>query len=256
MPEKSVVVPNHELLKKYFDRKRKSSPGFSLRALAGRLDVSASFLSRVMSGKKPVPAELLPRLAKALDVEPEMLVPKTPAKKEKAPPAAADWSIADIEATQILRNWYNVPILELLTLSNFDGSAAAISRRLKLSKATTEIALRELEMMGLIQNKEGRYVKTESRLRFTSSKSTTLIRKFHDEMLEKSQFELRNATTEDEFQNRLITGITISASPEKIQEAKAKLADFLHELANDIISSPGTEVYHLSAQLFPLTKGD
>jgi predicted transcriptional regulator len=132
-----------------------------------------------------------------LDLQPEILVAQqtTPAKKAAAQPSAADWSIADAGATQILRNWYNVPILELLTLANFDGTAAAISRRLGLSKTTTEVALRELEMIGLIKNKKGRFVKTESRLRFTSSKSTTLIRKFHDEMLEKSQLELRNANS-------------------------------------------------------------
>jgi uncharacterized protein (TIGR02147 family) len=148
-----------------------------------------------------------------------------------------------------------VPILELTTLSNFDGTAATIARRLNLSLASTEVALRELISLGLITVNEGRFEKTNCKLRITSAKSLAAIRHFHDEMLKKSQAELRGSQSEAEFQNRLITGITVSASPERVQEAKRKLANFLHELADDLAATPGTEVYHLAAQLFPLSKG-
>lgn len=243
----------------YFERKRESSPGFSLRALAKRLDVSASFLSRVLNGQKPIPAELLPRLARALDVEPELLAKEraaeTPKKANvKVSGAFQDWELAEVEATQILRNWYNLPILELTTLENFDGTAESISKRLKISPTTTEIALRELVGLGLIECTDGRYRKTATKLRFITSKTNNLFRKFHDDMLEQGQVELRNGVTEEEFQRRLMIGITISADPEKVKQAKHKLAEFLYQLANELIESPGTEVYHLSAQLFPLTK--
>jgi uncharacterized protein (TIGR02147 family) len=242
----------HLLLKKYLARKKKSSPGFSLRALAQRLGVSAPFLSRVMNGKKPIPADLLPQLARALDVEPELLAPKKKSKTTNA--AVAEWALADMQATQILRNWYYIPILELTTLVDFDGKAETVARRLNLSTKTTEVALRELVGLGLLRLEDGRYAKSEQKLRITSSKSLPLIRKFHDEMLEQSQQHLRTALGEEDFQRRLITGITVSASPEKVQEAKQRLADFLHELANDLAADPGTDVYHLSAQLFPITK--
>jgi uncharacterized protein (TIGR02147 family) len=250
-------MKTHAALKMYFDRKKKASPGFSMRSLARRLDVSASFLSRVLSGKKAIPPELLKKLAHALDVEPELLVSPTARTSKKAPEvntAIDDWGMADMRATQVLRNWYNVPIVVLATLENFDGRPESIARRLGLSKTTTEIALRELVSLDLLREVDGLYEKTENKLRITSSKSISVIRKFHDEMLEKSQQALRNAGDENEFQKRLITGITVSANPEKIQEAKGRLAEFLHELANDLIASPGTEVYHLAAQLFPLTK--
>ena len=252
-------MQTHAALKMYFNRKKKASPGFSMRSLARRLDVSASFLSRVLSGKKAIPPELLKKLALALDVEPELLSMKAPKALKKAPEvnhAIDDWAMADMQATQVLRNWYNVPIVVMMTLENFDGSPETIARRLGLSKTTTEVALRELVSLGLVQKVGERFEKTESKLRITSSKSISVIRKFHDEMLEKSQQLLRQAGNEDDFQRRLITGITVSASPEKIQEAKGRLAEFLHELANDLIASPGTEVYHLAAQLFPLTKDE
>ena len=253
-------MKTHAVLAKYFARKKKASAGFSMRALAKRLDVSAPFLSRVLSGKKSIPPDFLEKLGRALDVEPELLAgllqDRVLKKGSEVSSPATDWPIADMQATQILRNWYNVPILEITTLANFDGTAATIARRLNLSLTSTEIALRELISLGLITVNEGRYEKTDRKLRITSAKSLAAIRHFHDEMLEKSQIELRVAQSDAEFQNRLITGITVSASPERVQEAKRKLADFLHELADDLSATPGTEVYHLAAQLFPLTKGN
>lgn len=223
-----------------------------MRSLARRLQVSPSFLSRTLSGKKPLPAELQAKLARALDIEPELLDPN--AKIQVVNQAVEDWVIADDKAIQALRNWYYIPILELTTLRNFDGTAAAIGRRLKLSLPTTEIALRELVSLGLLAVENGRYRKADGKLRFTSAKSIHLIRKFHDEMLEKAQQELRTATSDDDFQKRLIAGITVSSTPEAVQEAKRKLSACLHEIANDLTAEPGTEVYHLATQLFPLTK--
>ena len=252
-------MKTHAVLKMYFDRKKKSSPGFSMRALSRRLKISAPFLSRMLNGKKAIPQNLIIPLTKALDVEPELaagMLKEHPVKKEKPTinSAYSDWDVAEDQVMQILRNWYYPSIIEVTTLNNFDGSAKEIAERLGLSLTTTQIALRELESLGVIQHKDGRYQKNKNKFRLTSAKSTPTIRKFHDEMLDKARQQLKKETSDEAFQRRLITGITLTASEEKIQEAKKKLADFLYELANELIASPGTDVYHLSTQLFPLTK--
>jgi uncharacterized protein (TIGR02147 family) len=250
-------METHAAFRMYFERKRKSSPGFSMRSLALRLKVSPSFLSRTLSGKKPIPADLQVKLAQALDIEPELLSDPRQSQRRSVStvnPAIEDWAIADSEAIQILRNWYYIPILELTTLENFDGTAQAVSHRLNLSLPSAEVALRELVSLGLLKLEEGRYRKTDSKLRFTSAKSVHLIRKFHDDMMEKSQQELRTGLSDEEFHRRLIAGITVTCSPEAVQAAKRKLSACLHEIANDLTAAPGTEVYHLASQLFPLTR--
>lgn len=250
-------MDTHAAFKLYFERKRQSSPGFSLRALARRLKVSPSFISRILSGKKPIPSALREPLARALDIEPELLTSPAPRKRAKPSvvnPEVEGWSLADTAAYQILRNWYYIAILELTTLKDFDGRPETISRRLKLAPQTTDVALRELVGLKLLKLTDGKYSKTDAKLRFTSAKSSHLIRKFHDDLLQKSQQELRTALAEEDFQKRLITGITVSATPESVQAAKRKLAACLHEIANDLTAQPGTDVYHLAAQLFPLTK--
>jgi uncharacterized protein (TIGR02147 family) len=192
-----------------------------------------------------------------LNVEPELLAGQLPAKKPKrsdeVSSAVEDWSIAGTEALPVLSAWYYVPILELTTLEDYDGSAGQISQRLGLAPKITETALRELLGLGLLFRESGRYRKTEKKLRFTSSRPNPHIRKFHDEMLEKSQQALRQATSEADLERRLISGITVTARPERVQDAKRKLAECLHEIANDLAAEPGTEVYHLAVQLFPLT---
>lgn len=73
-------------------------------------------------------------------------------------------------------------------------------------------------------------------------------------MMKKAQEELMKKHSDIDFEKRLMTGITFTASPEKIRDVKKKLSDALHEIANDLIDDNGTEVYQLAAQLFPLTK--
>jgi uncharacterized protein (TIGR02147 family) len=255
-------METHRLLKKYFDHKKKSVHGFSLRFLAKRLDVSPSFLSRVLNGQKSIPHSLLIPLGLALDISPEVfaqvkdsrqiIIPikgKTPIRTE-----TEDWVLAGETSSRLLTQWFYIPILELFGLKNFDGSIAQISERLSISKESVAVAVRELISLGCLQEIEkGRLTKTNRKLRFSSSRSKSEIRSFHSQMLQKAKDELKNKTSEEDFEKRLITGITLTAPKEKIEEVKRKLSECLHEIANELTAEAGDEVYHLSAQLFPLT---
>lgn len=244
-------------LQKYFARKQKASKGFSMRALARKLDVSPSFLSRIMNGKKPVPEDLLGKLAKALDVEPEMITadPATRAlKREFSTAKAEEFEIVPQNAEQILRNWFYLAVLEVTTLKDYDGTPAQIAHKLGLAEPAVDVALRELESFGLLARKNGLPVKAKDKMRFASATGSKFIRKFHDEMMEQAQMILRKPVSDEDFQKRLMTGVTLSATPEAVQVAKRKLAKCLYEIANELMSEPGSEVYHLAMQLFPLTK--
>jgi len=261
-------MQTNEVLKKHLDKKKASQTGYSLRVLARQLDLSPSFLSRVFSGQKPVPYALLLKLGKALDIPYEDLthlksshsvkmeegsVPKK--GRAQVNTALESWQLTQKDGFNALKQWFYLPILSFTTLANFDGTKEMIARRLGLSSLTVEVAVRELISSGLLIEEEGRLVATSNKRRWSDSKSLKEIRRFHDQMLEKAQTELRTATKEEEFSKRLITGITLTASPEKIEAAKAKLAECLHDIANELLDDEGTEVYQLACQLFPLTHG-
>lgn len=260
-------MQTHEILLKYLDKKKSSTPGFSLRSLARRMDLSPSFLSRVFAGKKPIPYALMLRLAKQLDIEPELLsvikeahqhavdgeqAPRKGRAKMQSP--LEDWDLAGKNDLAILRQWFYLPILEMMSLADYDGSVSMIAERLRIAPTTAAITVRELIALGLLTEKDGRLGKVNRKLRFGSAKSLREIRQFHSQMLGKAQEELRDFTEEADFARRLITGITLTAAPSKIEAARRKLAECLHEIANDLTEDEGTEVFHLSAQLFPLTK--
>lgn len=230
-----------------------------MRLLAKRVELSPSYVSRLLSGKKALPADLIPRFAKVLDIDLETVshLKKMRASVPAAPPGepseTQDWKLVDLKAYKILTKWYYLPLLELTTTRSFDGSLEMICDRLDLARSTAEVAVRELTSLGLLKQQGGRLMKTTQKLRWTSSISKAEIRAFHSHMLSKAREVLLQETSDTDRARRLITGITVTADPKDIEEAKRKLNECLHSIANDLLQSEGEDVYHLAAQLFPLT---
>lgn len=260
-------MQTHLVLKKYFNKKKLSQKGFSLRFLAKQLGLSAPFVSRMLSGQKPVPFAILLKLEKALDIESEVFSSLKKAHHigpaEESVPVRGrvdvhselqEWDLADKSKFNILRQWFYIPILEATRLADFDGTARQIAGRLGLSLTTVEVAIREMVFVGVLEEKNGQLRKSQDKLRFSSSKSLESVRRFHDQMMGRAQKELREATEDGDFQRRLITGITVTTTPQKIEAAKRKLAECLHEIANELEVENGTEIYQMAGQLFPLTK--
>lgn len=249
------------ILNKHFQKKKKT--GYSMRALARDLDISPAFVSSLFSGKKKLPLKMVKSICKRLDIDSETALE---IQKKLLPASAAlmyatfdkenatyKWQEADKRTLSALRQWFYVAILELVTCKSYDGTVAYIARRLKLSTTSVEVAIRELQALGLISLQEGQYLKSTQHLKISVSKSIHEIRNFHRQMLRKAEEELKDVNDED-YEKRLIMGITVSASVEKIAIAKKMLSDSLHEIANFLSDDKGDEVYHLAGQLFSLTK--
>jgi uncharacterized protein (TIGR02147 family) len=263
-------METNRVLKKYFEKKKASHPGYSLRQLSLRIGVSPSFISRIFSGERPVPFPLLLRLCRELDIDAEMtqaLRESHLATLEGLPSAKAplrgkaeirtkmeEWEPGSKPFFQILRQWFYIPIMEFTKLNGFDGRIETIALRLGLSPTAVEIAVREMISLSLLKSENGLIKPMHRKLRLASPKALKEIRRFHDQMLGRAQQCLRTETDTDDFRRRLITGITVTASPEKIDEAKKKLGEFLYELANELTEEQGSEVYHIAVQLFPLTR--
>jgi biotin operon repressor len=256
------MVTTQALLKKYLQKKKKAHPGFSIRSLARDLQVSPSFLSRIFSSQKAVPYGLLLKLKKPLGIEDEVF--QTVLDQYSGPissplPSAEqspleNWDFAESSSFSILRQWFYLPILECTTLKGYDGSLKKIAKKLGLSETVVEIAVREMVALGLMVEKDGQYIKSKSKLRWSTSTTKSEVRNFHHQMMTKAQELLRFNNTEEDYSKRLITGITLSVSPSKINRAKKMLSDALHNIANELGQDEGSEVYHLAGQLIPLTK--
>jgi transcriptional regulator with XRE-family HTH domain len=250
------------VLKKYLLKKKKAHTGFSIRSLARDLQVSPSFLSRIFNSQKAVPYGLLLKLKKPLGIEDEVFQTildrysgpiSTPLQPTEQSPLE-NWDFAENSSFSVLRQWFYLPILECTTLKGYDGSFKKIAKKLGLSETVVEIAVREMAALGLMIEKNGHFTKSKSMLRWSTSTSKSEVRNFHHQMMTKAQELLRFSNTEEDYSKRLITGITLTVSPNKINRAKKLLSDALHNIANELGQDKGSEVYQLSGQLIPLTK--
>lgn len=263
-------MKTNEILNRYVARK-KENYGVSLRTLSTQLDVSPSFLSRILSGKKPVPYALLLKMQKVFDIEPEVFegireahtdhIPDTnqslAAKGQRSVTTELqEWELSKPDSYKILRNWYYIAILEYVSLKKFDRSSESIANHFELSIEATEVALRELGALELIvKTEDGKWKKSQKKLRWSSAIPTSEIGNFHKIMMDKAkeQLLLKNQRA---FERRLITGVTFTIPSKKVNLAKKRLNEFIHELVNELMDedSADTEVYHLASQLFPLSK--
>lgn len=255
-----------QILKRFFERKKTFTPAYSLRALARDLQMSPAFLSEVFAGKKRLAFERIARVAQILDMDPEAVldlkqtyVPEKLQKslqlrnKKKRKPKSERVLIGK-RSFKILRQWYYLAILDLTTCADYDGTVEQLAERLQLHLETASVATRELIALGLLVREEGKLKKSHESMRFASAVPREDIRNYHSQMLDKAKSALGNLE-EDVWAKRMITGISCAADPQKIEIAKKKLSDCLHEISEYLSEGEGcTEVYHLSAQLFPVTK--
>lgn len=250
----------HEILKEHFERKKRK--GYSLRALARDLGVSPAFVSNVFSGKKKPPLKLVQKAAKVLDIDSVAVleIRRQLQGEESVAPipgkgSGTRWKPASKKSLSALRHWYYLAALETTLCKDFDGTAAYIARRLALPPSTVEITLRDLVALGLLEEKEGKVRKPTKHLDIASAESKAEIRGFHRQHLRLADTELENPDPAA-FERRLVTGITVTADRKRIDVAKKMLADALFDIANYLSEGEPNEVYHLGAQLMPLTKRD
>lgn len=248
------------VINRYFEIKKKSVPRFSVRRLARDVGVSATFMSQILRGKKPLPYAMVDDLARALDIDSEAVARL---KQEYIPEelrspsgeALSDWLPGEKKEFSLLRQWFYVAILEYTQCLDADLAAEKIALRFGLSAETVRVVLRDLEAMGAIEmTASGKLKKKKQFLRLAGATSKAEIRNFHSQMLKRASETMLQDTSERAFSRRQISGITVTATPERIQVARQMLADSLHEIAAYLTAEPGTEVYHVAGQLFPLMK--
>ena len=153
----------------------------------------------------------------------------------------------------VLVHWYDLAIADLSLCRDFDPSPAVIAERLEIRESEVLQALERLLKAGILKQVDGTYVKSRARIRFPASVSREVIRGFHRQMIRKAEEQMARLEQED-YDRRMITGITFSMNPERVQWARERLQEVLHEIAEKATEGETTEVYQLNLQLFPLSK--
>jgi uncharacterized protein (TIGR02147 family) len=260
----------HEILSQQFKVLQKQNPRYSMRSVARELGLSASFVSEMLSGKKPVPANWVTRLKRVLKMDEiaradfdrsiqERAVQKIPGLKTHLKPRGLRIPVAHYDQIapkhhHLLTDWFNVALMDLVSCTDFTPDPGKIAARLGIKKSEAEQAFQLLKREGFVNFEEGRWIKTNKKIRFPTRNSMQMIRRFHGQMIQIALRQLLSELSDEAYNARLINGITFSANPAHLERAKQLINDALYQAADTLTEGECTEVYQLNCQLVPLTK--
>jgi uncharacterized protein (TIGR02147 family) len=266
MKPKAPLKP-YEALLQAFHRKKEIQPAYSQRAFARDIGVSAVFANKLFKGIKPIPSERVKRICKVLGMDPveeaafmrSLIVSALPLKEMQTivneaefPKIMERYRPVSQAKAGVLRHWYTIAVLNILTCDAPEMTPKYIAKRLNITESEAQKSLDVLSEAGLATKVDGVWKKTAQHDFFPTAQSLNEVRAFHHQMIRKAQESLLKISP-DEFERRLITGFTVAANPEKIADAKMKIFEILADLSQGLVAAPCSEVYQLNVQLFPLT---
>ena len=239
------------------------------------LGISPSLLSRVINGARPMSLKLALQVATALELDElktnslilsvienssknAKISKKVRQKIEKNSQINESskrlvYTNLEIEKFEMMSNWYYFAILNLINLKEFKSDTLWISKQLNLLVSEVQEALERLEFLGLIETIDGKIQRTPQNIDLKTHRSEMALRKFHKQMISKAHDELNKKSDED-FQSRLINGITFACAPEHIEMIKDKIERLQDEVFDLIADTDRNRVYQMNVQFFPLSK--
>ena len=257
--------PVYPLLVRALKRKQITRKGYSRQALARDLGVSAAFVTNLLNGKKLPPKDRLSALCRHLELDvPERLAlykavllgGSRDLSSLKLFQSNLDETKRKISSGPIsgaLANWWNLAVLEGLSLETPYNEVENLRRSLGISRVQLDKSLLQLKEAGAIEYHEGLPVKKETHLYIPTGRSKAEIRAFHEQMILKARQELTSKTLDEDFHRRLITGFTFALNPNCTDSIKQKILKFLDEIAQEASQGECHEVYQCNVQFFPLT---
>lgn len=272
---KEVVVFEYDNYRDYlrdlYGFYKKTKPQFSYRYFSQKAGFrSPNFLKLVIEGKRNLSPESIERFTSALKLNRKeteffrILVHLNQARTigEKKLYAEQLMQSRTFRYIHPLRQdqyryyaeWYNIPIRELTTLSEFSEDPGWIARSLlpPISPQQAQKSLDLLLQLGLLERDEsGRLVQADAFISTGDEVTSTSVANYHREMIQKGSEALDRFPGPD----RDISSVTMALSEEVFQEIKSLIQKFRKELLAIADQDQRPEgVYQVNFQLFPLAK--
>lgn len=246
----------------------KKNRGYSLRAMARALGLSASVLSDIHNGKKNLSSNKAYLTAQKLDLkakERDYFCTLVELGRSKEPESSAQIldrldrmnpgrkvTAIEIDKFSLISEWYYLPILAMVDLSDFVLTPENVSSRLGITALQARTAIEKLLRIGFLKWEKGKYVRSFVNGEFHSPGYHRGLRSFHRQMFHRSIESLYRQAP----QERVIGTETFAVDPKILPEIEMLYQQFVQELQR-LLDSPEkkSEVYHLSFHCFRLTHG-
>lgn len=234
------------------------NPGFSLRSFAKRLRVTPAELSLILNGKRRVTRKMALKLSDRLALDParaEKLLASLPTRlprRKASTPSVLKYIQLSSDEFNVIADWYHLAILSLAETQGFVSEAEWIARRLGIRLREAESAVQTLLRLGMLEERAGAWVASGKEFRSTYDVPDSSVRKNHAQGLELA----RAALDEVPVELRDFGASIIAADPDLLPAAKQRLRELRREIVELLESGQKKEVYRLSVQLIPLSRGN
>ena len=177
-----------DILKETLVERQKVNASYSLRAFAKSIGLSNSQLSRILNEKQGLSIEKAKHVAEKIGFNKKeeqvfcLMVQATDARSKKQRDIAINelkslnaksFDSTSKELTlqdyEILREWYNIAILELIETDNFLSDPVWIAKQLGITHLLAKESLKKLLKLGVIEENNGQYQKTQKILKIDQS---------------------------------------------------------------------------------------
>lgn len=259
-----------DILRNELARRCAENSNYSLRAFAKHLDVEPAQLSRVLNGKQNISPAMAQLIAEKLfkrgrDKDQfislvELAVARNDRAKELALAKVRKLSPAEpalqlqLDTFTIISEWYHFAILDLVGLHDFISTSEKIAAYLGITEIEAKLAIDRLMKLCLLENRDGRLVKTQAKIATTNGVPSSGLRKFHKQMILKAV----DAIDSQSIDQRYLRTKTMSISRSELPKFIKLIEDFLDNVSKLVASAEAPQqkdaLYQLNVQLFDLKK--
>lgn len=232
------------VLQSELSRRCKANPRYSLRAFARTLGVSPANLSLILNRKREASLKTVARALARLELS----------ARDKEILSGRAWTPElgeniDFALIEHVASWLAYAILSLIKTKGFRTDEKWIARKLSVSVNEVRATVEALRSAGLLEG----WRRSKSSLRVNNAVSTSFTRSFQRQLMEKALVSMEN----DPPALRDISSITFAMSADQLTEAKQEIRRFRLRMAEIFEKqNESTDVYTLTVQLVPVTKGD
>ena len=259
-----------DLLKSEFNQRQTKNKNYSLRSFARDLNLDPGNLSKLLAHKKNLSLNKAMLIAKKLFDNPsksqafyhsvELSFTDNTETIKKLEKKIQSLMLEDFETDhninldefETISEWYHLPILESLDPHFYLLGITDIAKYFDITPIEAHQAIKRLERLGFVEEKNKRYRRIKSIVTSTNIPSFA-IRHYHLQMIEKS----KKALLIQPLKFRHNSGLTIKIQKNKLNEFKKAIHEFedkIIQMSQAFGDGSESEVYQFNTQLFSLKK--
>lgn len=240
---------------------------YSMRAFARDLRISPSLLSQVLLAKKGLSVKTAEIIAIQLGWNRtesayfralvQMHHSRTAISRDIARSTIDQMNAAtpvrslELDAFQIISDWYHFAILQALRIKELNGLPARIAKKLAIPKERVIQALARLEKLELVRKNKERWEVCEDTVFTPDGVPSEAIKQFHSQVLKKAS----EAIYQQPVDERHFVSTFIAIDKTALPKIKKRFREFNQSLMDQFgESKTPDEVYSFSFQLFRISE--